>query len=145
MGRKWRLWHGRVDRAIRELERLLARLKYSRQESEFSIARLQSLGSQILTYIRSNRSAIVNYGKRYRSGLRVATTLAESAVNSLVGKRMVKKQQMRWSVHGAHMLMQVRTADLNGELGDRLRAPFRQPEPNIPAMFKPKPPLLQAA
>lgn len=34
---------------------------------------------------------IVDYGKRYRAGLRVATALAESAVNSLVGKRMVKK------------------------------------------------------
>ena len=134
---KWRLWHGRVDRAIHDLERLLARLKDSRQESEFSIARLHSLGAQLLTYVRSNRSAIVNYGKRYRAGLRVATTLAESAVNSLVGKRMVKKQQMRWSLHGAHMLMQVRTADLNGELSDRLRAPFRQPEPNVPPLFKP--------
>lgn len=92
---KWRLWHGRVDHAIHDLERLLARLKGSRQESEFSIARLHSLGVQLLTYVRSNRSAIVNYGKRYRAGLRVATTLAESAVNSLVGKRMVKKQQMR--------------------------------------------------
>jgi hypothetical protein len=142
---KWRLWHGRVDRAVRDLERLVARLKQSQGEGEFSIARLHSLSSQLLTYIRSNRGAIVNYGKRYRSGLRVATTLAESAVNSLVGKRMVKKQQMRWSIHGAHMLMQVRTADLNGELHDRLRAPFRQPEPTIPAMFKPKPPLLQAA
>lgn len=142
---KWRLWHGRVDRAIRDLERLLARLKGSRQESEFSIARLHSLGLQLLTYIRSNRGAIVNYGKRYRAGLRVATTLAESAVNSLVGKRMVKKQQMRWSRHGAHMLMQVRTAELNGELRDRLRAPFRQPEPNVPPKFKPKPPLLRAA
>jgi len=54
--------------------------------------------------------------ERYRSGLRVTTTLAESAVNSLVGKRMVKKQQMRWSRHGARKLMQVRTAELNGEL-----------------------------
>ncbi|MER9629212.1 hypothetical protein [Mesorhizobium sp. M0296] len=67
---------------------------------------------------------MVNYGKRYRSGLRVATTLAESAVNSPFGKRMVKKQQIRWSLQGAHMLMQVRTAELNGELPDRLRAPF---------------------
>ncbi|WP_265519112.1 hypothetical protein [Nitratireductor luteus] len=104
------MWHGRVDRAIRDLERLLARLKDVQKEGEFSIARLHSLGVQLLTYVRSNRSAIVNYGKRYRSGLRVATTLAESAVNSLVGKRMVKKQQMRWSLHGAHMPMQVRTA-----------------------------------
>lgn len=69
----------------------------------------------------------------------------ESAVNSLVGKRMVKKQQMRWSFKGAHMLMQVRPADLNGDLRDRLRAPFRQPEPNVPSLFKSKPPLLRAA
>ncbi len=142
---KWRLWHGRVDRAVGDLERLVAGLKQLQGDGEFSIARLHSLGLQLLTYIRSNRSAIVNYGKRYRAGLRVATTLAESAVNSLVGKRMVKKQQMRWSIHGAHMLMQVRTADLNGELRDRLRSPFRQPEPSVPAMFKPKPPLLRAA
>lgn len=142
---KWLLWHGRVDRAIRDLEQLLARLKDWQGDGEFSVARLHSLGSQLLTYVRSNRGAIVNYDKRYRAGLRVATTLAESAVNSLVGKRMVKKQQMRWSLHGAHMLMQVRTADLNGELHDRLRAPFRQPEPNVSPLFKPKPPLLRAA
>ncbi|MDZ5696119.1 hypothetical protein [Chelativorans sp. M5D2P16] len=142
---KWRLWHARVDRAIRELERLLARVKDAQKEGEFSIARLHSLGAQLLTYVRSNRSAIVNYGKRHRSGLRVATTRAESAVNSLVGKRMVKKQQMRWSLHGAHMLMQVRAAEINGELRKQLRAPFRQPEPSVPPIFKPKPPLLRAA
>lgn len=142
---KWHLWHGRVDRAIRELERLLATLKHAQRDDEFSIARLHSLGLQLLTYVRSNRGAIVNYGKRYRAELRVATTLAESAVNSLVAKRMVKKQQMRWSLHGAYMLMQVRTAELKGELCDRLRTPFRQPEPNIPSLFKPKPPLLRDA
>lgn len=142
---KCRLWHGRVDRAIRNLERLLAKLQGSRQVSQLSIARLHSLDVQLMTYICSNRGAIVDYGKRYRSGLRVATTLAESAVNSLVGKRMVKKQHMRWSLHGANMLMQVRTAKANGELGDRLRAPFRQPEANAPPLFKPKPRLLRAA
>ncbi|TIV21340.1 MAG: hypothetical protein E5V99_28910 [Mesorhizobium sp.] len=103
---KWRLWHGRVGRAIPDLEQLLVRLK----ERAFSIARLHSLREQLLAYVRPNRGAIVNYGKRYRAGLRVATTLAESAVNSVVGKRMVKKQPMRWSLHGAHMLMQVRTS-----------------------------------
>jgi len=135
---KWRLWHGRVDRAIRDLEGLLARLKPSQQESVVSIARLHSLGSQLLTYIRSNRGAIANYGRRYREGLRVATSLAEAVVNSVVGKRMVKKQQMRWTLHGALMLMQVRTDELNGELRDRLRAPFRQPAPSVPSLFNPK-------
>lgn len=142
---RWRLWHGRVDRAIRHLEQLVANLKQPQGNGEFSIARLHSLGMQLLTYIRSNRGAIVNYGKRHRAGLRVASTLAESAVNSLVGKRMVKKQQMRWSIHGADKLMQIRPADLNGELRDRLRAPFRQPLPSVPAIFKPKPPLLRVA
>lgn len=52
---KWRLWHGRVDRAIRDLEQLLERVKDSQVEGEFSIARLHSLGSQLLTYVRSNR------------------------------------------------------------------------------------------
>ena len=123
----------------------MARPKQLQREGEFSIARFHNLGLQLLTYVRSNRGAMVNYGKRYRAGLRVATTLAESAVNSLVGKRMVKKQQMRWSFHGAHMLMQVRAAEINGELRNRLRAPFRQPEPNVPPIFRPKPPLLRAA
>jgi hypothetical protein len=142
---KWRLWHGRVDRTIHDLETLLSRLKQLEGKSDFSIACVHSLGTQLLTYVRSNRSAIIDYGKRHCAGLRVATTLAESAVNLVVGKRTVKKQKMRWSLHGAHMLMQVRAADINGELRNRLRVPFRLPDPNVPPIFKPKPPLLRAA
>jgi hypothetical protein len=142
---KWRLWHGRVARAIRDLQELLNDLTPGNEIQDLPTSRLRSLGAQLLTYIASNRSAIINYGKRYRAGLRVASTLAESAVNSLVGKRMVKSQQMRWSVRGAHMLMQVRTAHINGELRDRLRAEFRKPDPPVPSMFRPKPPLLRAA
>jgi hypothetical protein len=33
----------------------------------------------------------------------------------VVSKRMVKKQQMRWSQRGAHLLLQIRTRVLNGE------------------------------
>ena len=142
---KWRLWHGRVNRAIRDLQELLDDLTSDDEITDLPTSRLRTLAEQLLTYIASNRSAIINYGKRYRSGLRVASTLAESAVNSLVGKRMAKSQQMRWSPRGAHMLMQVRSADLNGELRDRLRADFRRPAPPVPSMFRPKPPLLRAA
>lgn len=141
---KWRLWHGHVDRAIGDLEQLVTKFKARQEEGALVGARLHNLGAQLLTYIRSNRNVIVNYGKRYRSGLRVATTLAESAVNSLIAKHMVKKQQKRWTQHGAHMLMQVRTAEVNGELRDRLRARFRLPEPQVPLLFKHKP-LLRAA
>jgi hypothetical protein len=142
---KWRLWHGRVDCAIRDLQELLDGLKPFEGIEDVSISRLRSLGAQLLTYIDANRSAIITYGKRYRAGLRVASTLAESAVNSIVGKRVAKSQQIRWSLRGAHKLMQVRTADINGELRDRLRAEFRKPDPSVPSVFRPKPLLLRAA
>jgi hypothetical protein len=142
---KWRLWHGRVNRAIRDLQELLDELTPNGEIDDLSIARLRSLAAQLLTYVVSNRSAIINYGKRYKAGFRVASTLAEGAVNSIVGKRMAKSQQMRWSVRGAHMLMQLRTADVNGELRDRLRADFRKPDPLVPLAFRPKPLLRHAA
>jgi len=41
---------------------------------------------------------------------------AESAVNQVVSVRMAKKQQMRWTEEGAHVVALVRVADLNGEL-----------------------------
>jgi hypothetical protein len=61
------------------------------------------LAQPLLTYIRLNKDAIVDYGARYRSGRRIAPALAESAVNSVIACRMVKKQQMRWSKRGAHL------------------------------------------
>jgi hypothetical protein len=47
--------------------------------------------------------------------------MAESAVNQVISKRMVKKQQMRWSARGAHLLLQVRTRALNDTLADDFR------------------------
>jgi putative transposase len=79
-----------------------------------------TLTTPLLTYVRSNKSAIINYRARYRSGRRIATALVESGVNSLVARRMVKKQQMQWSKRGAHLLLQVRAAVLNGDLRERL-------------------------
>ena len=37
---------------------------------------------------------------------------------------MVKKQQMRWSPRGAHLLLQVRTRVLNDDLADDFRRWF---------------------
>jgi hypothetical protein len=44
--------------------------------------------------------------------------MAESAVNQIISARMVKKQQMRWTPQGAHLLLQLRTRVLNNELAD---------------------------
>jgi hypothetical protein len=50
--------------------------------------------------------------------LAISTAFVESTINWVVSKRMVKKQQMRWTKPGAHLLLQVRTKTLNGELRD---------------------------
>jgi hypothetical protein len=39
----------------------------------------------------------------------------------VISKRMVKKQQMRWSPRGAHLLLQIRTRVLNDTLTDDYR------------------------
>ena len=95
--------------------------------------------------IRSNRNAIVDHGARYRSGRRIATSLAESAVNSLVARRMVKNQQMRWSQKGAHLMLQVRAAVTNGDLRERYREKHDLSVLPLHPFFQPVPPLLQAA
>jgi len=48
----------------------------------------------------------------------ISTAFTESAVNQVISKRMVKKQQMRWTQKGAHLLLQVRTQVLNDDLRD---------------------------
>ncbi len=45
----------------------------------------------------------------------ISTGFVESTVNQVIAKRMVKKQQMRWTKRGAHLLLQVRTRVLNEE------------------------------
>jgi hypothetical protein len=57
----------------------------------------------------------------------IATGFVESAVNQVVSKRLVKKQQMRWTPNGAHRLLQVRTRVLN----QQLRADFERWHPEL--------------
>jgi hypothetical protein len=65
------------------------------------------------TYISANRTFIPNYGDRYRHGETISTAFVESAINQVLSKRFVKRQQMRWTERGAHLLLQVRTKVLN--------------------------------
>jgi hypothetical protein len=73
----------------------------------FSRSFLRAL-EEFATYIDNNAGAIVNYGERRRCGGRISTGFVESTINQLVAKRFVKKQQMRWTPRGAHLLLQVR-------------------------------------
>ena len=63
-----------------------------------------------------------NYAERHRYGERVSTAFIESTVNTVVGKRFSKKQQMRWSRSGAHLMLQARIRVLDGTLRTRFRS-----------------------
>ena len=72
--------------------------------------------SEFCTYTGRNSEQIPNYGERHRCGEPISTATAEATVNQVISRRMVKKQQMRWSPRGAHLLLQVRTRVLNDDL-----------------------------
>jgi hypothetical protein len=67
-------------------------------------------------YIWANQLFIPNYGDRYRHDETISTAFVESTVNYVVSKRFVKKQQMRWTQRGAHLLLQTRVQVLNDDL-----------------------------
>lgn len=102
-----------VFRALQEIDSLSGSLDTDSATPEQT--KLSKMVEEFDTYIRNNRPFIPNYGDRYRNGERISTGFVESTVNQVVSQRMVKKQQMRWSRKGAHLLLQVRTRVLDGE------------------------------
>lgn len=84
--------------------------------AQIVLKKLSRALDQFGTYISGNAGAIVNYGERYRCGERISTGFVESTVNQVIAKRFVKKQQMRWTPRGAHLLLQVRVNVLNNDL-----------------------------
>ena len=116
---RWRIWNGQAERALARVSHLLRLSKGDELGSTTSHLLQQGLMT-LRPYIEQNLDSIANYAERYRSGKRIASTSAEASVNALVAKRMVKKQQMRWSERGANLLLQVRVALANGDLEERL-------------------------
>jgi len=113
---KWLLWHGNVFRALQTIEDLQSQLDLDIDEPDESTHKLGKAVGEFDTYIRANADRIPNYGERHRAGETISSSFVESAVNQVISKRMAKKQQMRWTPRGAHLLLQIRTRVLNDEL-----------------------------
>jgi hypothetical protein len=109
------LWHGNVAGALDTIEDIEDELDLLPKDGE-SRKKLLKAVREFRGYIEANQNFIPNYGDRYRHGEKISTAFAESAVNQVVSKRMVKKQQMRWTESGAHNLLQIRTKVLNNQL-----------------------------
>lgn len=123
---KWRLWHGHVQNGLDAIESLLLDCECE-EEADPSRDKLHKALDEYYTYICNNREFIPNYADRYRYDEIISTSFAESAINEVVSRRMVKKQQMRWTKKGAHLLLQVRVKTLN----DELRSKFEDWHPGL--------------
>jgi hypothetical protein len=77
--------------------------------------------SEFETYICNNCEFIPNFGERRRQGKTISTAFVESTINQVVSRRFVRKQQMQWTLRGAHLLLQTRTKVLNEDLDDLFR------------------------
>jgi hypothetical protein len=114
-------WHAALDRmgkTYRATKRLLESL--STADAEL-VRRFRQHMTDLRDYLRSNWSGLKNYAVEKRKGQRISSALAESAMSHLVNQRMGKRQPMRWSAEGAHLLLQVRCAVLDKRLDSLFR------------------------
>lgn len=112
---KWNLWHGNVLHALQRISDLDDDLDML-EENLANKKKLEKAVREFHSYIEANQAFIPNYGDRYRHDETISTAFVESTVNYVVSKRFVKKQQMRWSQRGAHLLLQTRVQVLNDDL-----------------------------
>src|SRR5215467_1599253 len=135
---KWFLWHSNVYKALQVLECLELEVDAQASPEARKLARTLHEFEQ---YIHTNHSSIPNYGDRYRNEEAISSAVAESTVNQIVSRRFVKKQQMRWTKRGAHLLLQVRTRVLD----DTLTATFQRWYPGIDSSAFQQEPALEAS
>ncbi|MGO9794317.1 MAG: ISKra4 family transposase, partial [Solirubrobacteraceae bacterium] len=116
---KWFLWHGNAFRALQVIDDL--KIDLDAEDPTPQERKLYKTLAEFGHYIDANTARIPNYGERYRCGEAISNAFVESAVNQIISKRMVKKQQMRWSPRGAHLLLQIRTQVINEDLHNTFR------------------------
>ena len=114
------LWHGNTEEALERLGDLSVELSFIQAHSNAAKKVADGL-SEFETYICNNREFIPNFGERRRQGETISTAFVESTINQVVSKRFVKKQQMQWTLRGAHLLLQTRTKVLNEDLDNLFR------------------------
>jgi hypothetical protein len=114
---RWRLWHGQTARAFRLIRRTLAAVK-TKAEAQATAARSAAKLAKALLALETNVSGladlIIDYASARLDGEPFSTSPTEGAVQWRLHRRMGAQQQMRWSPRGAHLMLQVRTAIVNG-------------------------------
>lgn len=118
---KWKLWHGRSISCLGRLAKLASWFVSVDIRDVHGAAAARRHIADLIEYLHANRRALVNYGQRHHDGLLISTAFVESAVNEILSKRMIKKQQMRWNRWTVQPFLDVRLAVLNKTLGGEFK------------------------
>ena len=137
---KWRLWHGRWKGSLVKLAAIERWTRARRVRDVAGVRALQHHLEDLVAYLAANQSALVNYGARRRRGEPISTAFVESAINEIIARRMIKKQQMRWNRWTVQPFLDVRVAVLDGTLeGSFQRSIPTSARPMAPAKALPQP------
>ena len=131
---RWRLWHGQVQRALDLIDETLGSLEAMANDATSSTAvpagKVAKLLRSLETYVSGQADIIIDYATARRCGEPISTATTESTVQWLLHRRMSACQQMRWSPRGAHLMLKVRTAVMNGTFEqDHAAAEWRAKRP----------------
>ena len=122
---KWHVWHGNIHDALDLVSYTACGLEgCARNEAQMKATKLVD---ELHGYQERNQGSIPSYAERHRADEPISSATAEATVNSIIAKRMVKKQQMRWTPTGAHHLLQIRTRVLDGHLDHDITRWNQQP------------------
>jgi hypothetical protein len=126
---RWRLWHGQTGRALCLIQRTLTAVKAKadgKTAEARSAAKLMKALIALETYVSGLADLIIDYMSARLGDEPFSTSPTEGAVQWLLHRRMRAQQQMRWSPRGAHLMLQVRTAVVNGTFDADHRDIFRR-------------------
>ena len=127
---KWRLWHGRSSACLGRLARLTHWFDAAHVRDVRGVAAVRRHVNDLIEYLYANQLALVNYGRRRHDRQPISTAFVESAVNEILSKRMIKKQQMRWNRWTAQPFLDVRVAVLNKTLAGSFRRLYPNFQPD---------------
>src|SRR5271156_5348875 len=130
---KWRLWHGQVRRGLDLIAETMATLEATTETASPATLKVTRLLGELESYVCGQSDIIMDEAAPGRRDEPISTAVTESTVQWLVHRRMNAQQQMRWTPRGAHLMLKVRCAVMNGSLQHdhavaegRTRRPFRR-------------------
>lgn len=103
---KWRIWHGDLKIGLEKLSAL--KQAVDNRQHRYKI-------EDLYRYLNENKSKIVDYSARKKSGLIFTSHIAESTVEHLINRRAKKNQKMQWTREGAHNVLQIRASQASND------------------------------